>query len=104
MASLMEKEMATHCSVLAWRIPRTGEPGGLPFMGSQSRTRLKSLSSSSSSMTSLIAQSVKKLPAVQETWVRFLGWEDPLEKGMATHSTIVAWRSHGQGSLVSYSP
>ena len=38
--------MATHSSVLAWRIPATGEPGGLPSMGSQSRTRLKQLSSS----------------------------------------------------------
>ena len=37
----LEKEMATHSSVLAWRIPETGEPGGLPSMGSQSRTRLK---------------------------------------------------------------
>ena len=36
-----EKEMATHSSILAWRIPGTGEPGGLPSMGSQSRTRLK---------------------------------------------------------------
>ena len=44
----MEKEMATHSSVLAWRIPGTGEPGGLPSMGSQSRTQLKRLSSSSS--------------------------------------------------------
>ena len=35
---------------------------------------------------------VKNLPAKQETWVRFLGWEDPLEKGMATHSSILAWR------------
>ena len=35
---------------------------------------------------------VKNLPAVQETWVRSLGWEDPLEKGLATHSSIVAWR------------
>ena len=45
----LEKEMATHSSVLAWRIPGTGEPGGLRSMGSQSRTRLKRLSSSSSS-------------------------------------------------------
>ena len=45
----LEKEMATHTSVLAWRIPGTGEPGGLPSMGSQSRTRLKRLSSSSRS-------------------------------------------------------
>ena len=35
---------------------------------------------------------VKNLPAMQETWVQFLGWEDPLEKGMATHSSILAWR------------
>ena len=35
---------------------------------------------------------VKNWPAVQETWVRSLGWEDPLEKGMATHSSILAWR------------
>ena len=35
---------------------------------------------------------VKNLPAMQETWVRSLGWEDPLEKGMATHSSILAWR------------
>ena len=40
----LEKEMATHSSVLAWRIPGTGEPGGLPSMWSQSRTRLKQLS------------------------------------------------------------
>ena len=43
--------MATHSSVLAWRIPGTGEPGGLPSMGSHSRTRLKRLSSSSSNPT-----------------------------------------------------
>ena len=45
----LEKEMATHSSVLAWRIPGTGEPGGLPSMELQSQTRLKRLSSSSSS-------------------------------------------------------
>ena len=39
-----------------------------------------------------MAQMVKNLPAVQETTVRSLGWEDPLEKGMATHSSILAWR------------
>ena len=41
---------------------------------------------------SLVAQTVKNLPAMQETWVRSLGWEDPLEKGMATRSSILAWR------------
>ena len=39
-----------------------------------------------------MAQLVKKLPAMQETWGRSLVWEDPLEKGMATHSSILAWR------------
>ena len=41
---------------------------------------------------SLVAQLVKNLPAVQETRVRSLGWEDPLEKEMATHSSILAWK------------
>ena len=40
----------------------------------------------------LVAQLVKNPPAMQETWVRSLGWEDLLEKGMATHSSILAWR------------
>ena len=44
-----------------------------------------------SSWDSLVAQLVKNLPAVWETWVLSLGWEDPLEKGMATHSSIPAW-------------
>ena len=41
---------------------------------------------------SLVAQTVKNPPALWETWVRSLGWEDPLEEGMATHSSILAWR------------
>ena len=41
---------------------------------------------------SLVAQLVKNPPAMQETWVRSLCWEDPLEEGMATHSSILAWR------------
>ena len=44
------------------------------------------------SWVSLVAQTVKNLPAMQETWVRSLGWEDLLEKGKATHSSILAWR------------
>ena len=43
-------------------------------------------------MTSLVAQLVKILPGMWETWVRSLGWEDPLEKETATHSSILAWR------------
>ena len=44
------------------------------------------------SWASLVAQLVKNLPAMWETWVRSLGWEDPLEKGKVTHSIILAWR------------
>ena len=40
----------------------------------------------------LLSQMVKNLPAIQETWVQSLGWEDPLENGMATHSNALAWR------------
>ena len=39
-----------------------------------------------------MAQAVRNLPAMWETWVQTLGWEDPLEEGMATHSSILAWR------------
>ena len=55
-------------------------------------------------LTSIVAQSAKNLPAVLETWVRFLGWEDLLERGMAPHSSILAWVSHGQKSLAGYCP
>ena len=46
------------------------------------------------SFRSLVAQLVKNLPAMWETWVRILGWEDPLEKGTATYCSILAWRIH----------
>ena len=39
-----------------------------------------------------MAQMLKNLPAMQETWVRSLGWEDPMEEGMAIHASILAWR------------
>ena len=50
---------------------------------------------------SLVAQTVENLPAMRETRVRSLGWEDPLEKGMTTHSSILAWRT---GWTEGYSP
>ena len=49
-----------------------------------------------------MAQTIKNLPAMQEIQVRILGWEDPLEKGMATHSSVLAWRI--PWTLVGYSP
>ena len=69
----LEKGVATHSSILAWRIPCTKEPESYDW-------------------TSLVAQMVKNLPAMGETWVRSLDWEDPLEEGMATRSSILAWR------------
>ena len=53
---------------------------------------------------SLVAQTVKNLPAMHETRIRSLDQEDPLRKGMVTSSSILALKSHGQRSLVVYSP
>ena len=53
---------------------------------------------------SLVAQMVKNLPDMQETWVQSLGWEYPLEKEMATHSSILAWEIHGQRRPAGCSP
>ena len=44
------------------------------------------------SWASLVAQLVKNSPAMRQTWVQFLAWEDPLEKGKATHSSVLIWR------------
>ena len=84
--------MAPHSSVLAWRIPGTGEPGGLLSMASHRvRHDWSDLAVAAASYgNSLIAQRVKNLPAIQETWVLCLGQEDPLEKEMTTHSSILA--------------
>ena len=124
--------MATHSSVLAWRVPGTGEPGGLPSMGSHRVGHAGSDSAAAAadimgfpgssagkestctagdlgsilglgrspgegtryplqdSWTSFVAQLVKNLPAMRETWIQSLDWEDPLEKGTATHSSILA--------------
>ena len=51
-----------------------------------------------------MAQTVKRLSTMWETRVQSLGWEDPLEKEMEIHSSTIAWKSHGQRSLVGYSP
>ena len=72
----LEKEMATHSSVLVWRVPGTGEPGGLPSMVSHRVGH-----DLTTTWASLIAQLVNNPPAMQETPVRLLGREDPLEKG-----------------------
>ena len=54
--------------------------------------KAKRLNTSLAKRASLVAQMLKNLSAMQETWVRSLGWEDPLEKRMATHSSILPWR------------
>ena len=91
----LEKEMATHSSTLAWKIPWMDQPGRLQSMGSQrvghdSATSLILLQDFWG--TSLVAQMVKRLPAMRETWVQSLGQEDPLKKEMATHSSTLAWK------------
>ena len=74
-----------------------GDPGLIPGSG---RSPEKGIGYQLQySWASTVAQMVKNLPAMLETWVRSLGWEDPLEQGMATYSSILAWRS-----LVGYSP
>ena len=67
-----------------------GDPGSIPGSGRSSGEGIVYPRQYSSA--SLVAQLVKNLPAMWETWVRSLGWEDPLEKGKATYSTILAWR------------
>ena len=72
----------------------TGEPGSVPRSG---RSTGEGVSCPLQySWASLVAQLVKNLPAMQKTWIRSLGWEDPLEKGTAIHSSIPAWRIRSQ--------
>ena len=93
----LEKEMATHSSMLAWRIPWTEEPGGLPSMGSRRvghdwATSLSFLSFYKN--RGLLGGSVvKNPPATQETQVPSRGWEEPLEEEMATLSRLLAWET-----------
>ena len=67
-----------------------GDPGSIPESGRYTGEGIGY--PLQCSWASLVAQLVKNPPAMQETWVRSLGWEDPLEKGKATHSSILAWR------------
>ena len=87
------KEMAIHSNTLAWKIPWTEYPGTLQSMGSQRVGQDWGTSLIFIPRTSLVAQSVKNLPTVQETWVLSLGQEDPLEKEMAPWSSILAWKT-----------
>ena len=87
----LEKEMATHSSVLAWRIPRTGEPGGLPSMASHR------VGHDWSDLAIAAAIKLMGFPGGSDSKESTcnagdLGWEDPMEEGMATHSSFLAWR------------
>ena len=72
-------------------------PGGLPNLGIEPTSPMSPVLAgrfftTESPGTSLLAQTVKCLSTMQETWVRSLGWEDPLEKEMAIHSRTIAWK------------
>ena len=66
------------------------DPGSIPGSGRSTREGISY--PLEYSWASLVAQLVKNLPTMQETWVQSLGWGDPLEKGKATHCSILAWR------------
>ena len=66
------------------------EPGSIPGLGRSAGEGMGY--PLQYSWASLVAQLVKNLPAVQETWVHSLGWEDPMQEGLATQSSILAWR------------
>ena len=84
--------MATHSSILAWRIPQTEEPWKATVHG-VARVRHDLMHCLKLWWeTSLKAQMVKCLPTMQETWVQSLDGKDLLEKEMATHSSILAWK------------
>ena len=71
-------------------ICNTGEPSSIPESGSYPGEGIGY--PLQYSWASLVTQMVKNPPAIRETWVRSLGWEDPLEESMAVHSSILAWR------------
>ena len=79
-----------HSSVGKESSCNAGDPGSIPGSGKSAGEGIGY--PLQHSWASLVAKLVKNPPAMWETWVRSLGWEDPLEKGEATHSSILAWR------------
>ena len=97
----LDKEMVTHSSILAWRgFPdssvgkestcNAGDPSSIPGLERSPGEAI--VHPLQYSWASLLAQTVKRLPTMQETQVLSLGQEDPLEKAMATHSSTLAWK------------
>ena len=82
----------------------TGQPQDAPFDNIYQTKNYILFDLELSSRASLVVQSVKSLPAMEKTWVWSLGQEDSLEKEMASHPSILAWRTHGERSLAGYSP
>ena len=82
--------LGVHSLVGKESVFNAGDPGSIPTLGRSTGEGISYLLQDS--WVSLVAELVKNLPAMQETLVRFPGWEDPLEKGEATHSSILAWR------------
>ena len=123
----LEEGMATHSSILAWRIPmdrgawqatvpgvtKSNSAGKESACNARDWGLIPGWGKSSGegignplqySWASLVALVVKKPPAMQETWVWSLGWEDSLEEGTVTHSSILAWRIPWTEDLAGYSP
>ena len=90
----LEKGKATHSSILAWRILWTVYMDLYSPWGCKESDMTEGLSLSKIlvAVEILVAQMVKHLLTMQETWVWSLGWEDPLEKEMATYSSTLAWK------------
>ena len=78
------------CSVNKESTCNAGDPGSIPGLGRSAGGGIGY--PLQYSWAPLVAQLLKNPPAIRETWVQSLGWEDPLEKGAATHSSILAWR------------
>ena len=103
----LEKEMAIHSSALAWRIPGTGEPGGLPSMGSHRVGHDRSdLAAAGVGCVFPVSQcNIETQETLYWKDTLSLDWKDPMEEEMTTHSCILAGKkSQGQRSLVGYSP
>ena len=90
----LEKEMATHSSILAWRIPWMEVHNTVQDTGIKTILKKKKCNKKQNGClgTSLVAQTIKCLSTMRETWVQSLGREDPLEKEMAIHSSTIAWK------------
>ena len=80
------------CSTHGWSCRQATAVLHLHLQTCRSRSLTDCLRLPSSSWASLVAQLLKNPPAMQDTWVQSVGWEDPLKKGKAAHSSILAWR------------